>query len=125
MSDVRMRFIPGGKRILELPVPFISRSDKIGEIHFDPEADVPEDVAEILERDFGATFERVNVTSVKAKQPPREFEVKKYQSKGIATIQAKRMGGHVEQNPLTDEWEVHPGAPVTQDAEDAKSVPRA
>lgn len=71
-STVRLRYAGPKKRyVLELPVPFVSKCEKVGEIVFEPEADVPVEVAEALEKLLGADspFLRVSGTSPLSRPP--------------------------------------------------------
>lgn len=58
-------------RILELPVPMISKHEKTGEIEFSPESDVPVGVADALDRLLGkdSPFKRIDGSTPKPKQP--------------------------------------------------------
>lgn len=59
-KTVRMRYTgPGGRRLLELPIPFIARSEKVGEVFFNPEGDLPEEFVEPLLAVAGDVFEVV------------------------------------------------------------------
>ena len=70
---VCMRYTgPKARYVLELPVPFISKSEKTGEIIFeDGVADVPEDVADALDKLLGknSPFSRVNGTQPQPRPP--------------------------------------------------------
>ena len=70
---VRMKWMGSARktRVLELPVPLISKHEKTGEIHFTPESDVPIGVADALDRLLGpdSPFKRIDGSTPKPKQP--------------------------------------------------------
>lgn len=74
-GTVRMKWMGASStrqtRILELPVPMISKHEKTGEIAFSPESDVPAGVADALDRLLGkdSPFKRIDGSTPKPKQP--------------------------------------------------------
>lgn len=72
-KTVRLRWLGSRPvRVLDLPVPLLSLSEKIGEVRFDPEGDLPEEFLEPLMALPGAKelFEVVTEKPPQQPQPP-------------------------------------------------------
>ena len=62
---MRLKWLGARKnRVLELPVPFLSKSEKEGELHFDPECEVPNEWAEKILELYPDGFARVDAPLV-------------------------------------------------------------
>lgn len=127
---MKVRWLGEGSRVVETPVPLLSKSEKTGEVVCDPIGEFSdEDGTALIE--IGGMFEAVDKIPVKRQPPPAEDEwdengplaarpptdrpVKAFRTKGPASMFAKHQGFELRENPDSEKpfecWAPSPAEP--------------
>lgn len=135
---MRIRWLGEGPRVVETPVPLLSRSEKTGEVLCDPIGDFNEEDGRALV-EIGGLFEAVDKADAKPapQEPDDEWDengpasarlpldrpVTAYRAKGVAYASAKRRGLEVRENPGSEKpWELWAPSPATEGATERSAI---